>query len=213
MKSDYIVLALLWAGYCSVHSWLISIGVTRFFQSALVTKYRFYRLFYNVFSLVTLIPLLLYSNSLRFKGPEVFTWAGNWWIVRYSLALLAVVLIIGGARHYSMTQFLGIQQIRKFRVAGAMTQSGDFDSSGVLGLTRHPWYVAVFILIWVGDLWVGTVVINTVLTAYLVVGTILEERKLILEFGDKYREYQRNVSMFIPLEWLSRKRRIKTLSL
>jgi methanethiol S-methyltransferase len=206
MKSDYIVLALLWAGYCAVHSWLISIGVTRFFQSALGTKYRFNRLFYNVFSLVTLIPLLLYSNSLRFKGPEVFTWAGNWRIAHYSLALLAVVLIIGGLRHYSMNQFLGIQQIRNLRIAGAMTQSGDFDSSGVLGLTRHPWYVAVFILIWVGDLYVGTVVINAVLTAYLVVGTILEERKLILEFGDKYREYQRNVSMFIPLKWLSRKR-------
>jgi protein-S-isoprenylcysteine O-methyltransferase Ste14 len=40
-----------------------------------------------------------------------------------------------------------------------------------------------------------------VLSAYLVIGTLLEERKLVLEFGDKYREYQRQVSMFIPLKW------------
>jgi methanethiol S-methyltransferase len=41
-----------------------------------------------------------------------------------------------------------------------------------------------------------------ILSAYLVIGTLLEERKLILEFGDKYRLYQRQVSMFIPLKWL-----------
>jgi protein-S-isoprenylcysteine O-methyltransferase Ste14 len=38
-----------------------------------------------------------------------------------------------------------------------------------------------------------------------VIGTLLEERKLVLEFGDKYKEYQRQVSMFIPLKWLREK--------
>jgi methanethiol S-methyltransferase len=206
MKSDYMMLGLLWAAYCAVHSSLISIKATRFFQSTLGSKYRFYRISFNVFSLATLIPLLLYSNSPRFQSPVIFTWDGNWRIVRYPLALLAVVLIIGGARHYSMSRFLGFQQIRENRVAGTLTPSGDFDSSGVLGLTRHPWYLAVFILIWLGNLTVGTAISNAVLSVYLVVGTILEERKLVLEFGDKYREYQRKVSMFIPLKWLILKR-------
>jgi protein-S-isoprenylcysteine O-methyltransferase Ste14 len=35
-----------------------------------------------------------------------------------------------------------------------------------------------------------------------VIGTILEERKLVREFGEPYREYQRNVSMFFPYKWL-----------
>jgi len=84
-----------------------------------------------------------------------------------------------------------------------MTESGVFDSSGVLGVVRHPWYVAVFILLlWAKDLNLTGITINLVLSAYLVIGTLLEERKLVLEFGDKYRRYQQQVSMFFPLKWL-----------
>jgi protein-S-isoprenylcysteine O-methyltransferase Ste14 len=38
-----------------------------------------------------------------------------------------------------------------------------------------------------------------------VIGTFLEEQKLVLEFGDQYKVYQRQVSMFIPLKWLGSK--------
>ena len=86
---------------------------------------------------------------------------------------------------------------------GAMTETGNIDTTGVLGVTRHPWYVAVFILLWASDLNAAGIVVNVVLSAYLVIGTLLEERKLVLEFGDRYREYQRRVSMFIPFKWLN----------
>ena len=43
---------------------------------------------------------------------------------------------------------------------------------------------------------------NGVLSVYLVVGTILEERKLVLEYGQVYRQYQHEVSMFVPWRWL-----------
>jgi protein-S-isoprenylcysteine O-methyltransferase Ste14 len=36
------------------------------------------------------------------------------------------------------------------------------------------------------------------LSLYLVVGARLEERKLILEFGQTYREYQKQTPMLIP---------------
>ncbi len=86
-----------------------------------------------------------------------------------------------------------------------MTGGGGLDSSGILGVIRHPWYVAVFILLWVGDLTPSKIIINVILSGYLVIGTFLEERKLVLEFGDRYRKYQAEVSMFIPLKWLRRK--------
>jgi methanethiol S-methyltransferase len=209
MRSGCLELALLWSAYCVVHSSLISIRATSFFQRALGTGYPFYRLFFNIFSLSTLIPLILYSKSPRFQGSILFAWSGNWRIVRYSLVLMAVVLIISGARHYNMSQFIGLQQIRSKRTPGALTQSGDFDITGVLRIVRHPWYVAVFLLIWASDLNVGTIIVNIVLSAYLVIGTLLEERKLVLEFGDKYREYQAKVSMFIPLKWLNQLNRKK----
>jgi methanethiol S-methyltransferase len=202
MLPDHLEIVLLWVAYCAVHSLLISKRVTDFFKRTWAAGYSYYRLFFNLFSLGALIPLVIYSDSPRFRGSALFTWNGNWQIIRCILIAMAVALIIGGARHYSISQFLGIRQIRSDRTPGAMTDTGEFDCTGILGVIRHPWYVAVLLLIWSGNLNVGTVIINIVVSAYLVIGTLLEERKLVLEFGKKYREYQDRVSMFFPLKWM-----------
>src|SRR3989304_7907359 len=172
-SQEYIMLALLWVAYCLIHSALISISVTDFFKRALGEKYRFYRLFFNIFSVGTLIPLLLYSHPARWRTELLFTWEGYMRIIQYGFIALAAVLAITGARHYNMFQFVGIQQILKGRAGGAMTESGEFDSSGVLGIVRHPWYLAVFILLWARDLNVARFIINMVLSVYLVIAILL----------------------------------------
>jgi protein-S-isoprenylcysteine O-methyltransferase Ste14 len=151
--------------YCVVHSALISITVTDFVKRALGDRYRFYRLFFNIFSVTTLVPLLMYSHSARWKTEPLFTWDGYVRVIQYCLTALGAVLAITGARHYNMFQFVGIQQILKGRSGGAMTESGEFDSSGVLGIVRHPWYLAVFILLWARDLNLAGLIINLVLSA------------------------------------------------
>ena len=202
---DYILLSLLWTVYCLVHSVLISVTVTDFLRRVLGDRYRFYRLIFNTFSAGTLVLLILYSHSARFKAEPLFTWEGYMRIVQSCLIALATALVLTSARHYSMLQFLGIPQILHGRSKGAMTESGKLDSSGILGVVRHPWYLAVFILLWTSDLNLAGVTINIVLSVYLVIGTLLEERKLVLEFGDKYKLYQHQVSMFIPLKWVGSK--------
>jgi protein-S-isoprenylcysteine O-methyltransferase Ste14 len=202
---DYILLSLLWTVYCLVHSALISLTVTNFLRRALGDRYRFYRLFFNTFSVATLIPLLMYSHLARWGAEKLFAWEGSMRIIQCGLIGLAATLVLNCSRHYNMLQFLGIQQIFQKRPGNAMTASGEFDSSGILGLVRHPWYLAAFILLWARDISLPEIIVNMVLSAYLVIGTLLEERKLVLEFGDQYRLYQRQVSMFIPLKWLGSK--------
>ena len=58
------------------------------------------------------------------------------------------------------------------------------------------------LLIWAGQMDVSTIIVNIILTAYLIIGTFLEERKLVREFGEEYRAYQKRVSMFLPFLWL-----------
>jgi methanethiol S-methyltransferase len=205
MRSDYLLLGLLWIFYCAVHSLLITTGVVRFFKNVLGAHFAYYRLFYNVFSLLTLLPLVLYSRSLQYRDPMLFEWHGAWRILQSALLLMSALLFISGARHYSMSQFFGLQQVRRKQSRGALTASGDFDTAGILSVVRHPWYVAVFLLLWASDLNRSTIIVNLILSAYLVVGTLLEERKLVLEFGDRYHEYQKIVSMFLPIKWLGSK--------
>ena len=61
------------------------------------------------------------------------------------------------------------------------------------------------ILLWARDQSLSGLIINMILSIYLVIGTFLEERKLVLEFGDKYQAYQLQVSMLIPFKWLESK--------
>jgi len=42
------------------------------------------------------------------------------------------------------------------------------------------------------------IIVNSILTVYIIIGTLLEEKKLVLEFGDYYIKYQREVPMLIP---------------
>ncbi len=200
---DYILLSILWTGYCVVHSALISTTFIDFIKRTMGDKARYHRIFFNLFSIVTIIPLLIYSGSPRWESEPLFAWEGNLRILQFVLIGVAAFLFLGAVSRYSMSRLMGIEQIRGKSGKG-ITESGELDSSGVLGVVRHPFYVAVFILLWAGDLTPSAILINVILSGYLVIGTLLEERKLILEFGDRYRRYQDEVSMFIPLKWLKR---------
>ena len=57
-------------------------------------------------------------------------------------------------------------------------------------------------LIWARRIDVSAIMVNVILTVYLIVGTYLEEKKLVREFGESYRSYQKKVSMLIPYKWL-----------
>jgi hypothetical protein len=88
---------------------------------------------------------------------------------RYLLLACGILLVVAGGRHYSLGQFVGISQLRGAS-SGGLATGGGIDSSGVLGLVRHPWYTAVVLLLWAGDLDVAALVGNGVLTVYIVVG-------------------------------------------
>jgi protein-S-isoprenylcysteine O-methyltransferase Ste14 len=198
-----LFVTLLWILWCVLHSTLIATVVTDYIKKRFGEQFRFYRLFYNTLSLVTLIPLMYYSVSIR-QAP-VFRWGGHLIFVKYLLLVTSIFLFVAGGRHYSMSHFLGIHQIKTGRVNRALSEYDTFDTSGILSVIRHPWYAAGIIGLWASDISLLTFLINIVISAYFVIGTILEERKLLLEFGAKYREYQKNVSMFIPYKWLKAK--------
>jgi protein-S-isoprenylcysteine O-methyltransferase Ste14 len=197
---DYLVLALAWGGCCALHSAMISEAAVRVLKHRLGALFRYYRLFFNLVALATFVPVALYTRSL--EREPFFSWEQSGLVlVRYALLTCAVVLFVAGGRHYSLMQFIGIGQLRGAS-SGGLAEGGGIDARGVLGLVRHPWYTGVLLLLWAGDLDGPRLVVSIVLTVYVFVGTILEERKLVHEFGDAYRAYQERVSMFVPLKWL-----------
>lgn len=201
--AKYLILSALVTAWCFLHSAMISISVTEYLKRSLGSAFRFYRLFYNLVAVITLMPVVLFAYSVRTR--PIFSWDGYLRIVQVVLLGTSGLLFFLGARHYDARQLLGIKQIQEETSHKAITASGELDTSGVLGIIRHPWYSAGLLLIWAGQLDISAILVNTILTAYLFVGTLLEEKKLVREFGEEYRAYQARVSMFIPYKWLRSK--------
>jgi protein-S-isoprenylcysteine O-methyltransferase Ste14 len=64
---------------------------------------------------------------------------------------------------------------------------------------RHPLYVGWMIAFWATPTmtW-GHLLFAAVLTGYMALAAVIEERDLIAHFGNQYREYRRRVPMFVP---------------
>ncbi len=196
-----IFLAMLWAGWCILHSALISPAVIGFWQGRLGRGFRFYRLLYNGFAIGTLIPVWLYGESLA-NAAVLVRWEGWQRIPQVLMLAGAVAFFVAGARRYDGLQFLGLRQPRESSTCLGLTDSCGFDSGGVLAMVRHPWYAGSFLILWARNMTAADLVANVVLSVYLVIGTRLEERKLVAAFGDAYRQYRKGVSMFFPFKWV-----------
>jgi protein-S-isoprenylcysteine O-methyltransferase Ste14 len=175
---------------------MISIRFTVWLKQILKDYYAFYRFFYVIVSVVLLVPVLYYSSKLA--SGIIMTWNPPWSYIRYALMILAIIVFLKAFfLDYDSLSFLGIRQMMTFRT-NPVSQSQTITRNGLLGIVRHPMYVAAIVFLWCQTFRLTDVVINVVLTTYFVIGTILEERKLVLEFGETYRQYQKEVPMLIP---------------
>ncbi len=101
---------------------------------------------------------------------------------------------------YSLRSFdpLGIDPIRA-HLRGVDHQPGPFVVRGPYRWVRHPLYICVIVLFWAEpSVTLDRLLFNVLWTVWIYVGTLLEERDLIREFGDVYRQYQKTVPMLIP---------------
>ena len=194
---NYLLITLLWIAYCVLHSYLISTRFTNLASRLLRRYYAFYRLFYVALSLVLLIPLLDYTAQM--KSEIIVTYGHPLSVVRHGLTGAALLLFFWAFFFdYDSLSFFGIRQMLDFGKAAASKPSAGLKRRGLLGVTRHPMYLALIVYLWCQTFRTVDVILNTVLTIYVIVGTRLEEKKLGLEFGDSYRKYQQEVPMLIP---------------
>lgn len=204
---SYLLLIIVWTAWCGLHSALICIPVTDHFETVLGANFRFYRLAYNLISIATLaVPVFLTVSIQRFE-TVILAWAGMAESIRFFLIGTAVILFISGGKHYDLSHFLGISQVRTRQASHLLNGQDDFNVSGVSRMIRHPWYLGGILTVWSApdSFFPSTVITAAIISLYFFVGAMLEEHKLVRHFGDTYREYQREVSMLFPLKWLNRR--------
>ena len=193
----YLLIASMWIAYCVLHSFLISTSFTNLLARSLKNYYAFYRIFYVSLSLVLLIPLIRYTD--QFYSNIIITYSPILNILRIMLILGSLLIFFWAFFiDYDSLSFFGIRQILNFGKKKKTNPPEDLKRNGLLGVVRHPMYSALIVYLWCSTFTVTGIIVNIILTIYIIIGTILEEKKLVLEFGDTYVKYQQEVPMLIP---------------
>lgn len=74
-----------------------------------------------------------------------------------------------------------------------------FRTPGLYRLVRHPIQLGVLIGMWfVPVSTINHLLLSVAMTAYIFVGLYFEEKDLIKEFGNRYRQYKKKVAKVIP---------------
>lgn len=154
--------------------------------------------FFSIFSgLFLLILMFFWQKSTSF---QVELDGAAYWFMR----VLFFISIIG---FYITSRFLrpfdpfGIREIST-HLKGKTAKESFFTVRGSYRWVRHPLYFFCLMIIWAQvSVTTDRLVFNGLWTLWIIIGTFLEERDLIVSFGDVYRNYQRSVPMLIPYKW------------
>ena len=146
-----------------------------------------YRLLYNALAILLLLPVATLVTAV--PGPILWSWRGVPGGLRDGLTLLALGVAYFAGRGY---------QLRPFLFGPPAGHREPLVISSVHRYVRHPWYTCGLLLVWTRDMDVGTLISALAITAYLVIGSRLEDRKLVGQYGDAYRDFQARVPGLIP---------------
>ncbi|MFB3896832.1 MAG: isoprenylcysteine carboxylmethyltransferase family protein [bacterium] len=168
----------------SFRTWL-SLSIPRYYHSAI----------YSIASGVALIVMVLFWQT---SPTIIYQIHGILQVIPWAITILAILGFIWGVRALGAFDPFGkipiIVQLR-----GEQLQTSDCVIKGPYLWVRHPLYFYMLVLIWsTPELRVDRLLFNVLWTVWVILGTYLEERDLVTEFGDKYRQYQKIVPMLIP---------------
>ena len=122
-------------------------------------------------------------------------------IIMRSFFFLAILGTCWGMWALRSVDMFGMDAVIKNQT-GQQSAAKPFTVRGPYRWVRHPLYLFMIVLFWsCPSLTVDRLLFNILWTIWVVIGTILEERDLVDDFGEAYRDYQANVPMLVPLDF------------
>lgn len=152
---------------------------------------------YNILSGIVILILVVFWQS----SPTAVFSARGWvrlvfrGLFFFGLALIPWVMwTLGPLRNFRLTSI--IDQVR-----GAETRPKPLVLHGPYRWVRHPLYLASLSLIWSNpEVTLDRLVMNLLFSGWVVLACTFEERRLVGQYGDAYRQYQQRVPMLLPLK-------------
>lgn len=173
-----MLLAACWLLFGIVHSLLAGQTLAGLFG-------RHARLAYNGIALLTVaLPLGVWAwlpAHPLWTEPDAWRWA------RHGLTLLATLGFLHTLKYYSLPSFLGLK-----------LETWPLTFSPWHRWVRHPWYFLMLILIWTRPMTDTWLVSALSMSAYLLIGSRIEERRILKFHPGSYAAYRRIVPGLLP---------------
>ncbi|MEO6328658.1 MAG: isoprenylcysteine carboxylmethyltransferase family protein [Ginsengibacter sp.] len=188
----HLWLIILWAGYCVLHSFLAGIKIKKQIQKFMGLSFKYYRPAYSIFSAITLVLILWFQYSI--VSPQLFSRTALLYLSGFVIGIPGLVLMLICINKY-FYELSGLQAIQHSSVKQTLHQSG------LHKYVRHPLYLGTLLFIW-GLFLIFPVLSNLIaaliITLYVLIGIRIEEKKLLLEYGNSYLEYSKKVPKIVP---------------
>lgn len=161
---------------------------------------QWYRLFFSLAGGVTFLPVLLLAQIL--PDRPLYAIPTPWVWLTSGLQVVALIVFAVALFQTDVWRFIGLRQIVLGGEPIPADQHERLVTSGPYRWVRHPLYSATLVVLWLWpDMSVNRATFFAVSTLYFYLGSIPEEQKLVEEFGDAYRRYQKVVPRLIPRPW------------
>ena len=194
MVSSTIVLAIYLAAFACLHSFLASLKVKRIVYGMVGPKVNsWYLPGYTIISGIVILPLVyyLFLNPGQILYIVPFPWR---WMMVGGQAVMG--LLTYRAFHDALPY--------KFEVTAEISEPGTSDAGplqikGIYRWIRDPFFFIGVLFIWLTPfMTTNLLVLYLMTTFYFYLGSRHWEMRLISQFGDAYRDYQKQVPRIIP---------------
>jgi len=161
-----------------------------------------YRLLYNALAAISLLPALALVIAL--PDRELYRIPPPFSILALGIQAFGVLGMAYSIYQLDFLHFGGLKQVAGWMNLVEVHSQSDTSTSrlvvdGLHRYVRHPLYTSSLIVLWlVSPMTVNRLAFVVGVTLYFYIGSIFEERKLVAEFGDAYRDYQRRVPRLLP---------------
>jgi len=204
MKSVFIICVAIFV-WGALHSILATDKSKLLLGNISKTMSRFYRIFYNIFSIVSLFPIVYLVIWLADK--PIYTITYPWILVSFLIQVAAAGLMIIGIRQSGLLIFLGIE----FKSNMDLNSKEQMITDGLYRIVRHPLYSLGLLNIMAKSSYDDEQIDinNRVNHIYCNWCSFRGKTTRKKNFGNDYGIYKLHTPMFIPSLALRRKTKIQ----